>query len=304
LASKSSCYPTAHALAHTKGMLAKYVTKGTILTQHLHRPLRVCRRLFIGSMWPITLLALVAGVCITQELAAVSKRSGTLRADRFALERAIQRIVPLVLVATFCLVPSTAALTFRTFLCEPFEYDAASDDTKRYLHEDLSLSCDSNEYKATRLLAQVAILVWPVGVPVMYAGLLWKSHTALSTGIPTPLSLATAFLSGDYTVGAFWWEPLEMCRKLTLTGWVLLVEEDFEQARVLMALLASIAFLALHLSIKPFKRAEDAHLMTMIQVALIISYSTAMALELSTLPALHTSHRVTSPLTAAQYASS
>ena len=45
-----------------------------------------------------------------------------------------------------------------------------------------------------------------------------------------------------------------MCRKLTLTGWVLLITEEYEQARVLVALLVSIAFLALHLSIKPLKR--------------------------------------------------
>ena len=56
---------------------------------------------------------------------------------------------------------------------------------------------------------------------------------------------------------AFWWEPLEMCRKLILTGAVLLIGEEFEQARVLVALLVSIAFVTLHLSIKPLRRCEE-----------------------------------------------
>ena len=37
-------------------------------------------------------------------------------------------------------------------------------------------------------------------------------------------------------------------------GWVLLIGEEFEQARVLVALLISLAFLALHMIFKPFKR--------------------------------------------------
>eukprot|EP00966_Prymnesium_polylepis_P123346 2851854-Prymnesium_polylepis.1 len=52
----------------------------------------------------------------------------------------------------------------------------------------------------------------------------------------------------------FWWEPLEMCRKLTLVGWVLLIQDGSEQARVVVALLVSFTFLALRLSLKPMRR--------------------------------------------------
>ena len=54
-------------------------------------------------------------------------------------------------------------------------------------------------------------------VPVLYSTLLWTTRNALRTGNPTALSEATAFLWGDYKVHAFWWEPFEMCRKLSLT---------------------------------------------------------------------------------------
>ena len=80
-----------------------------------------------------------------------------------------------------------------------------------------------------------------------------SAHLGLQ-GSPTPLSRATSFLSGDYTEQAFWWEPLEMCRKLTLTGWVLLISEDAEQARVLLALLTTILFFGLRLTLRPLKR--------------------------------------------------
>eukprot|EP00966_Prymnesium_polylepis_P026961 623625-Prymnesium_polylepis.1 len=101
------------------------------------------------------------------------------------------------------------------------------------------------------------IAVWPIGVPIVYAVLLWASKDALMTNRPTPLSHAIGFLSNDYQAvgkGCIWWEPLEMMRKLALTGWVLLIEEDAVQARVLVALVVSVVFLTLQLTIKPLKR--------------------------------------------------
>eukprot|EP00966_Prymnesium_polylepis_P267259 6173813-Prymnesium_polylepis.1 len=59
--------------------------------------------------------------------------------------------------------------------------------------------------------------LWPVGIPLLYAALQWASRDAIFRGIPSPLSEATAYL-WSATTSAFWWEPIEMCRKLALTG--------------------------------------------------------------------------------------
>ena len=61
-------------------------------------------------------------------------------------------------------------------------------------------------------------------VPIWYTVLLVASRKALRTGVHTSLSRATAFLADDYKPMAFWWEPLEMCRKLALTVPPLVVE--------------------------------------------------------------------------------
>ena len=66
---------------------------------------------------------------------------------------------------------------------------------------------------------------------------------------------------------------LAVCRKLALTGWVMLIDEDFEQARVLIALLVSIIFLALHLVVRPLRRAEDGVLMMLVELALVFIYT-------------------------------
>jgi hypothetical protein len=94
------------------------------------------------------------------------------------------------------------------------------------LQISLDTSCDSDEYKATRKEALLMLAIWPVGTPVVYAMLLFASRKAIFTDIPTPLSRATHFLSADYKPEAYLWEPMEMCRKLTLTG------ETLSQAEV------------------------------------------------------------------------
>jgi len=70
-----------------------------------------------------------------------------------------------------------------------------------------------------------------------------------------------------------------MCRKLILCGWVVLIPDDAQQARVLAALVVSISFLVLRLSLKPLKRPEDAALATMSEVALILVYLCALVIK-------------------------
>jgi|EP00966_Prymnesium_polylepis_P188655 hypothetical protein len=103
------------------------------------------------------------------------------------------------------------------FLCDPIRYSDTG-AMRRYLHDDLDMSCDSEEYGTTRSTALLFIIVWPVGVPVLYFVLLWTTRRALISGIPTKVSRATAFLSEDYESTVWWWEPIDMARKLTLTG--------------------------------------------------------------------------------------
>eukprot|EP00966_Prymnesium_polylepis_P199891 4632328-Prymnesium_polylepis.1 len=128
-------------------------------------------------------------------------------------------------------------------------------------------------------MAFAMLALWPVAMPALYAALLWASRDALRTGIPTRLSRAIAFLSGDYEAAAFLWEPLEMCRKLTLTGWILVISGGAEQARVIVALFVSIMFFGLNLRFRPLRRYEDGSLTTLSHLALILMYTSVLAIK-------------------------
>eukprot|EP00966_Prymnesium_polylepis_P086447 2001199-Prymnesium_polylepis.1 len=217
-------------------------------------------RIWVGSTWPLVLILACAVCTVGAECVqrCTQRDNQSLAASvRAALPTGLQRVLPLTLSLTFLVLPSTSTRLFRAFLCEIFEYDEVS--SRSYLYADLTISCDSDEYESTQTVAVAMLALWPVGVPLLYAVLLFASRQALRTGVPTSLSHATAFLADDYSYNYWlplaWWETLEMCRKLVVTGWVLvLIPGDSEQARVLVALFVSIGFFGLNLRFIPQRR--------------------------------------------------
>jgi hypothetical protein len=159
-----------------------------------------------------------------------------------AVRAGLQKSLPIMLLVTFLLVPSTATRIFKTFSCIAFEYDdlvtrecaCRSKSTHVWrlfypfrnvripcavadLLDDLRLRCHSDEHVRTRTAAIAMLFFWPVGTPCMYAVLLWWARRESQEGRAKALVRATAFLSDDYTPNSFWWEPVELCFKLTLS---------------------------------------------------------------------------------------
>ena len=186
-------------------------------------------RLLIGSCWPILFVSGVTIIRVGYELSrdcwSLSDRTliAPARHPLAAARAGVESTLPLLLVVTFIFVPSTTTMIFKTFLCDRIEYDDGV--TRRYLSDDLALQCDSDEHHMTRNVASLLILVWPVGVPLLYLLLLWYNREGLRAGAQTTTCRAIAFLSDSHSseyqslgYGCFWWEPLEMCRKLAVTG--------------------------------------------------------------------------------------
>jgi hypothetical protein len=98
------------------------------------------------------------------------------------------------------------------------------------------------------------VCLYPVGVPVMYGLLIWASRRAIRTSSDLALVRHSAFLWNEYSALSCWWEPLEMCRKLVLTGWILMIAEEHAQLRALVALATTVGFLTLRTVITPYRR--------------------------------------------------
>jgi len=70
-----------------------------------------------------------------------------------------------------------------------------------------------------------------------------------------------------------------MCRKLTLTGWVLQIHGDAEQARVIVALFVSITFFGLNLRFQPLRAQDNSSLTTLSHLSLILLYMCVLVIK-------------------------
>jgi len=74
----------------------------------------------------------------------------------------------------------------------------------------------TEEYSRILLLAHVAIVCYPVCMPCVYACLLFKARHAVWSESPTRLSASVNFLTGEYAKAYYFWELVEVLKKLLL----------------------------------------------------------------------------------------
>ena len=120
---------------------------------------------------------------------------------------ALLEALPWLLLLSFVVFPVVSATSFRAFSCEAF------DDGRSYLKADFAIVCDGEAHRRSKRLAWVGIVCYSLGVPALYAVLLWRARRAILDRQPTPLSKALAFLVRDYEGAFLWWELLETSKK-------------------------------------------------------------------------------------------
>ena len=96
---------------------------------------------------------------------------------------------------------------------------------------DFSVACwdedggFTDEYRDIRMLAMVALIAYPVAVPIAYMFLFWKVRHAVWSSTTTGLSESIKFLTEEYDTAFFFWELLEVLKKLLLVGAMSVVME-------------------------------------------------------------------------------
>ena len=70
------------------------------------------------------------------------------------------------------------------------------------------------------MVQTTAIVLYPIGLLLLNAALLFSVRRAICSEEPTALSTAIAFLHREYDVrrGLYWWECAEMLRRFVLVG--------------------------------------------------------------------------------------
>ena len=208
---------------------------------------------------------------------AVPPRCSAVR-GRPARARRAAAVVLALLAAAFCRTPSSAAAAARR--CSPrcsrcdhlplralhlrrlFNASCAPPGTttqpasRGATCAPTSLYCGpsepTSEYETLVNLAIVLLVIWPLGAPLLFTAVLHQNRAAITERVPTDLSRAAAFLWRDYKPEYWWWESAELLRKLTLTGFVLLIPQEQAMLRLLVAQFVALGALVLYTMCRPF----------------------------------------------------
>ncbi|GMI22709.1 hypothetical protein TeGR_g13157 [Tetraparma gracilis] len=182
------------------------------------------------------------------------------------------RLFSYFLALTFLLLPSVSIKIFSTFACRIFD-----DGYGSFLKVDYSIDCASSSHAAFEAYALVMILVYPVGIPLMYFALLFRKRAMLDPGqlkfarelgseeaglkkaieerkrleLGDPGLASLAFLYSSYEPRCWWYEVFETLRRLLLTGGLLFVSPG-SAAQIAVSLMMSIASTRVLAGYKPF----------------------------------------------------
>ena len=143
----------------------------------------------------------------------VSRRSSR-ESQGSPLRQGLLRALPSLLFMFYLVLPVVSSLAFGAFDCEEFDYVPP----RRHLRADFRVDCDQDTN--VRALAYVAILFYPVALPVTYGYLLKKSYKNIKHRQPSELSRALAFLWRDFEPRFYYWQVIEEVKKLFLVAFV------------------------------------------------------------------------------------
>ena len=142
-----------------------------------------------------------------------------------------------------------------------------------YLLADKSVQCGSSDHEKMKFLAILLVLVWPVGMLLLFAFLLFYNRNELKAGEARHTSArATRFLTSGYRARFFYWEVIEVLRRLLVSGWVVLIPYENMFGRGIFVMTVSLLLLVATAVARPWVEPVDNLLALLSQGALIIAF--------------------------------
>ncbi|CAN0502464.1 unnamed protein product, partial [Scytosiphon promiscuus] len=151
-----------------------------------------------------------------------------------------------LLLLTFLVYSSTSSTVFQTFACETLE------DGIEYLRADYRIHCTDAKHKAFEVYAGIMVFVYPFGIPLLYAFLLYQHRDVLAdSGADKSGARSISGLWEPYKPGRFFYEVIECVRRVMLTGVVVFIYPN-DAAQIAITILNVFFFFALFEMLSPY----------------------------------------------------
>ena len=199
-------------------------------------------RLLVSTIGPLV----VVGFLAMTYLIAVRRNS-----SESAVEKVRHKHQTALLLLTFLVYSSVSSMVFQTFACERL------DDGIEYLRADYRIHCTDAKHKAFEVYAGFMVLVYPVGIPLLYAVLLFQRRDVLAhAGADKSEAQPIAGLWEAYRPERFYYEVIECGRRILLTGVVVFIFPN-TAAQIAITMLIGFFFFAVFEVLSPYTSESD-----------------------------------------------
>jgi hypothetical protein len=186
-------------------------------------------------------------------------------------KRAMREVsIKMAFASLFLTYPIVSQTVFQVFMCR--DLGSAS-----YLVVDYQISCDDAEWSTLSSVGVVAVIVYPIAIPVLTLLLLFKNRHDIQSGEGNAYE-RYAFLVGDYRPTYYYWDCFEMLRKVTLTGLMAFVSRGTVLQLVVGTTLSMVSLTA-SAWCQPYVAARANAFKVATEMSLVVTLTTSMLLR-------------------------
>ena len=195
--------------------------------------------------------------------------------------------VSALLLLAFLVHSSVSTILFQTFACDRL------DDGENYLRADYRIHCDSQKHVAFTIYSSFMTTLYAIGIPVLFAGLLFKDRRLLAATAhrsnsrnndaraDNPHLLPTSQLWGPYRPKRFYYEVIECGRRILLTGVVVFIYPN-TAAQIAITLAIAFTFAMVSEGLNPYASTWDTWVSRMGHVVVVATVYVALLLKVDT----------------------
>jgi hypothetical protein len=251
------------------------------------------QKLLITTLGPFVVAAALAATYAAvrhrnkvQAVATYTSQRMIVPARTSRLEKALAKHYLVFLAMTFLIYSTVSTTVFQTFACDTID-DSATTKTS-YLRADYSIQCGTSTHTLYRVYASVMVIIYPLGIPALYAYLLWNNRHKLSSKNEASVRMlnrnkdvslrSTRFLWKSYTPNMYYWEVVECIRRLLLTGAVVFIAPG-TAAQAAVACVFAMFSIVIALYCQPHADIQDGRIYTVGTVIIFLSMFLSLAMK-------------------------
>jgi hypothetical protein len=198
-----------------------------------------------------------------------------------------------VLLFSYLYLPGLTVAIFQTFICQNIDPgNVTSSNGDYYLTADYSLNCNSPTVKFARVWAGFMIVIYPIGITLLYFWLLFKKRFEIMHrhDIESRNSIISAssdkqssimmikFLYESYKPQYWYFEIVETGRRLMLTG-VLSVAGEGTSGQVVFGILLAVLYTKIYGYYQPYELQETSVVAELAQYQIFFSFFGSLVIQ-------------------------